>query len=143
MIEFIALGLFVIALGVWLLYVRRSIPTALIYTLMGIIVAIGLLEMQARPKPISMEMFRSPEEADVLWYELHEGVDIMVLLDLGEPRLYVLPWSQKQAEELHKAGKEAGEDGGTLKMRLPFERSLEKDSPMFYALPQPMPPAKQ
>jgi len=132
---------FAILLGVWLLCIRRSVSTALIYTLMGIIVALGLLEMQSRPKPITFE-WRSQADAEVKWYELREGESITVLLGLGiGPRLYVMQWDQEAAEELTGAGREAGR-GGTIHMSQPFEPSLARQEKLFYALPPEAPPSK-
>ncbi len=144
MVEFVALLAFVVPLGVWLLWLRRTISSALIYTILGITVAAGLVEMQARPKPIFMEVWRSPADAEVLWYALHEGESITVLLSLsGGPRLYVMPWDKDKAEQLARAGRGAGENGGTLRMRRPFERSLAPYEDLFYADPQPAPPPKE
>ncbi len=133
---------FAITLGVWLLLIHRRISTALIYTLLGITVAAGLLEMQARPKPIAFE-WRSQADAVVEWYELKEAESITVLLGLGiGPRLYVMPWNQEAAEQLAGAGREAGR-GGQIRMRHPFEPSLAKQEALFYALPPEAPPLKQ
>ncbi len=141
MVEALVFLAFVILLGVWLLCICRTVSAALVYTVLGITVAAGLVEMQARPKPVAME-WRSVETADVLWYVLREGVSITLLLDLGEPRLYVLSWDKNQAEKLLKAGQDAEDDGGTLKMRQPFEPSLSGQNDLFYADPQPAPPPK-
>ena len=139
--EFFALGWFVFALGAFLLIIHRSISTALIYLLLGIYLAAGLLEMQARPKPIAFE-WRSQADAVVEWYELKEAESITVLLGLGiGPRLYVMPWNQEAAEQLAGAGRDAGR-GGQIRMRHPFEMSLAKQEPIFYARPPSPPPQK-
>ncbi len=140
-VEAAALLAFVAGLGVWMLWSRRTVPAALVYTLLGITAAAGLVEMQGRAKPIVLE-WRSVETAEVLWFGLREGESITLLLDIGEARLYVLPWNKEEAEELLKAEREAeGEDIG-LNMWKPFERSLETGARMYYADPQPAPPLK-
>ncbi len=141
MVEALVFLAFVVLLGVWLLAMRRTVSAALVYTVLGITVAAGLLEMQARPKPVAME-WRNTQDAEVLWFAIQEGTAILVLLDIGEPRLYSLSWDQGQAEKLLKAGQDAEDDGGTLKMRQPFEPSLSGQNDLFYADPQPAPPPK-
>ncbi len=142
MVEFAALLAFVVLLGAFLLWDRCRVTPAMVFALLSVTVAVGLVEMTARPKPINME-WRTAEEADVLWYELDEGQALYFVLWMPRgPRFYVMPWDGEQAEQLLKAGREAGE-GGTIKMRRPFEPSLAEDEPLFYAAPQPAPPPKE
>ena len=72
-------------------------------------------------------------EAIYLWLQLH---------DTPEPRSYVLPWSRDLAEQLQTAQREAGENQGEVRMRLPFESSLDQLEPRFYAMPQLESPPK-
>jgi len=46
------------------------------------------------------------------------------------------------AQQLQNAMREAEENGTGLRMRLPFENSLDMREPKFYALPQPALPPK-
>ena len=142
MIEFAGLGAFVLLLGAFLLWRERAMLPAVIFSVLSITAAAGLVEMQSRPKPLLLE-WRSPERPEVLWYGFREGESITVLLDLsGAARLYVMPWDQERAKQLMQSGKKASEDGGTLRMRRPFEHSLETRERLFYADPQPAPPPK-
>ena len=142
MMEIFALLAFAVAQGVFLLWSRRTPTAALVFATLSFVVAAGAIEALSQPKPMNLE-WRSPDEADVLWYELREGQSIRILLSLnGEPRFYVMPWNQEQAEQLQKAGVEAADTGGTLKMELPFESSLAPPERLFYTLPQPSPPPK-
>jgi hypothetical protein len=108
----------------------------------------SLVDLLSRPKPIDLEWWQKhAQEATVLGSELHEGQGIYLWLqlpDVAEPRGYVLPWSRTTAEQLQAAERQAEQQqgGGTVRMRLPFEPSLEDREPMFYAQPQPAPPPK-
>jgi len=61
--------------------------------------------------------------------------------DNAEPRAYVLPWSQRAAEQLQTAQQTAGEQGTGIKVKLPFGSLADSDEHRFYAMPQmPLPP---
>jgi len=104
---------------------------------------VGLL---SKPKPASLEWWLSRSgEATVLGstYQEDEAIYLWLQLDgMVEPRAYVLPWSQDMAEQLQQASREAQEQGLGVRMRLPFEPSLDDREPRFYALPQPALPPK-
>ena len=68
-----------------------------------------------------------------LWLQL-DGV--------AEPRAYALPWDQRVAEQLQTAARAAAERQSAVRMRLPFEPTLDDREPRFYALPQPALPPK-
>jgi hypothetical protein len=107
----------------------------------------GWSDLLGRPKPVEQEWLMSQTpEADVLAGTYREGVGIYLWLqmaDLAEPRAYALPWSQQQAEQLQKAMREAERQGTGVRMRMPFEQSLDpRKPPQFYALPQPALPPK-
>lgn len=141
MVEPAVIFVFVGLLGVFLLWCRRSVTAALVFALLSGTVAVGLVEMRSRPKPINME-WRTAGAADVLWYELDEGEALYFVLRMPQgPRFYVMPYDGEQAEQLLRAGREADQTGGTLKMGRPFEPSLAT-SKLFYAAPQPAPPPK-
>lgn len=108
---------------------------------------VAYADLLSRPKPVALEVRRAGvAEADVLAAALREDKGIYLWLKLpgvGEPRYYVLPWDIGLAEELQNAMREAERNRSALRMRLPFEKSLEKrPMPRFYALPQPKLPDK-
>ena len=81
----------------------------------------------------------------MLGSSMREGEGIFLwlqLVDLVEPRSYVLPWSQELAQQLQDALCEAEENGTAVQMRLPFEPSIDNREPKFYAMPQPAFPPK-
>ena len=106
----------------------------------------SLVDVLSKPKPVAMEWWlSSASEAEVLASRTVEGADIYLWLQLpgvAEPRAYVLPWNQAGAEQLQRALQEAKERGGGVRMRLPFEPSLDDLEPKFYAKPQPALPPK-
>jgi hypothetical protein len=106
----------------------------------------SLVDLLSRPKPVDLEWWQSnAEEATVLGAQLQESQAIHLWLQLpgvAEPRSYVLPWNRETAERLQEAQREAEEQGGDVRMRLPFEPSLDTLEPKFYAQPQPALPPK-
>ena len=143
MIEFVALFSFVLILGAFLLGTRRTVFASLALAMLSVTVAAGLAEMQSRAKPLGLE-WRSVEAADVLWYELREGVSIQLLLGLpGGPRFYVMPWNGTAAEQLLGSSRKAARTGRRVQMDRPFEHSLDENEPVFHALPQPAMPPKE
>jgi hypothetical protein len=106
----------------------------------------GFLQLLSMPKPVGLEWWHArAEEATVLGSSIHEEAGIYLWLQLEgvpEPRAYVLPWSRQLAQQLQEAQREAEEQQGELRMRLPFEPSWDDDEPQFYAMPQPALPPK-
>ena len=106
----------------------------------------GLTEMLSRPKPIALEMARTElAEANVLGAQMEENKAIylwLALPDTGEPRAYTLPWDKKLARQLRDAERDANETGTPVRMRRPFENSLDDREQRFYAAPPPPPPLK-
>jgi hypothetical protein len=106
----------------------------------------SMVDLLSRPKPVDLEWWQtSAEEATVLGSQLQESRAIHLWLQLPgvpEPRAYVLPWSRETAERLQQAQREAEQQGGDVRMRLPFEPSLDDLEPRFYAEPQPALPPK-
>jgi hypothetical protein len=106
----------------------------------------SLLELMGRPKPASQEWWLSrTAEAGVLASSFEEGRAIHLWLRLpgtAEPRAYRLPWSQKLAEALQTAEREALAQGTGVRMRLPFEATLDDLAPMVWVTPQPAMPTK-
>jgi hypothetical protein len=108
---------------------------------------LSLSEMLSRPKPVETEWFRrTVAEATVISSQMREGKAIYIWLGIDgtdEPRAYALPWSEDVARQLHGAQRNAEENGSRVRMRLPFERSLDQRERVFYAAPQSPPPEKQ
>ena len=106
----------------------------------------GFAHLLSMPKPVAFEWWHAhADEATVLASTVHEEEGIYLWLQLGdtpEPRAYLLPWSRDLAEQLQAARREAERQGGDVRMRAPFEPSLDNREPKFYALPQPAPPPK-
>ena len=107
---------------------------------------VSLVELLSRPKPVKLEWHQSDlAEAKVIGADLREGEAIFVWLrlpDVEEPRAYALPWDQKLAEQLHGAQRDAESRGTTVHVKHLFKKSIDRQSPKFYALPQPAHPPK-
>lgn len=114
--------------------VALAIGTAAAFTLLSL------------PKPVDLEWWQDhADEATVLGHTMREGEAIWLWLALDgvpEPRSYVLPWQRELAEQLESAARDAARDGTGVRMRLPFEPSLDDREPKVYALPQPALPPK-
>jgi hypothetical protein len=106
----------------------------------------GWSDLLSRPKPVGFEWLRGrAPEAQVLAGTVREGHGIFVWLQLDgtpEPRAYRLPWDRQQAEQLQNALRRAEGGQSEVRMRLPFEPSLDPRRPRFYAAPQPALPPK-
>ena len=106
----------------------------------------GLSDLLSKPKPVHMEwQYGDLSEATVIAATLREDVAIYLWLRIDgvdEPRAYALPWDRRDAQALQDATREAEENGGELRMTLPFESSRDDREALFYALPREMPPAK-
>lgn len=107
----------------------------------------GLADLLSRPKPVNLEWsHRHLTEATVLGSQLQEDRGIYLWLQVDgarEPRAYVLPWSQKLAEQLHGMQREARARGTELRVRQPFSTGEDEEDPIFYASPPPALPPKQ
>ena len=143
----VALAGAIAGLALWA-RVRRPVK-ALVLTLTAawLVVAYGALaELLSRPKPVDLEFARAAiPEAEVLAGRVVEGEAIYLWLAFradGEPRAYRLPFDRETAEELRKAMEEGDSSGGGVRMRLPFEPSLDDGEPRFYAPPPPRLPLK-
>ena len=108
---------------------------------------VSLVELLSRPKPITLEWgHRDLSKAVVLHADWREGESIYLWLrvpGIDDPRAYVLPWNQKQAEQLFAAQREAESRRTAVHVERPFGRGQHKSQqPVFYAMPRPTPPAK-
>jgi hypothetical protein len=107
---------------------------------------LAFVELLSKPKPVNLEWWHARvADAEVLGSQIREDQGIYLYLqmpDVHEPRSYVLPWDRQLAEELQAALRDAERNGNGLRMRLPFEPSLDDREPKFYALPQPALPPK-
>jgi len=103
--------------------------------------------LMGTPKPIILEWYRSTvSSAQILGVRLKENEGIylwMLVPDVEEPMSYKLPWSTKLAKQLQEAIETAKRTRRELRMKMPFETSMEdrKDSP-FYSPPWPKLPDK-
>jgi hypothetical protein len=115
------------------------------FALMGTAYA-AMLDLLSKPKPASFEWWLDrAEEATVLGNAMVENRAIYLWLQLDgveEPRAYELPWDRRTAEQLQQAARDAAEGQTALRMRLPFEKTLDDRAPRFYPLPQPGLPPK-
>ena len=106
----------------------------------------GFSDLLSRPKPVALEWWLDQaDEATVLGSQMQEGKGLYLWLQVAgepEPRAYRLPWDQRTAQELQSALEEAQRNGTQAKMRLPFESTLDRREPKFYAPPQPALPPK-
>jgi len=105
----------------------------------------SMVDLLSRPKPVELEWWLHAEEATVLGSQIQENQGIHLWLqlpDVAEPRAYVLPWNRDTAERLQHALRAAEQQGGDVRMRLPFEASQDDREPQFYAPPQPALPPK-
>ena len=108
----------------------------------------SVVELLSRPKPIELEWIRAgAAEAKVLGADLREGERIYLWLrvpGVDEPRFYMLPWDQKLAEQLHKAQREATEQGTDVRAKNLFRKAPKgEEKAVFYARPQEARPPKQ
>lgn len=107
---------------------------------------LSYVNLLSKPKPVDLEWWQQQvEEVEVLGSQIREDVGIFLYIqmpEVTEPRSYVLPWNRELAEQLQAAMRDAEQNGGDLRMRLPFESSLDDREPKFYALPQPALPPK-
>jgi hypothetical protein len=103
-------------------------------------------QLLSRPKPVGLEWWLAKAaDAGVLGSSIRENEGIYLWLQLdgaAEPRAYILPWSRELAEQLQATLREAEQRQSDVRMRLPFERSLDDREPKFYAMPQPALPPK-
>lgn len=133
--------------SIWAPRRLRTKLFALFVTLLFLPLAYAaMVQLLSKPKPVHLEWWKAnAAEASVLASTFEEGQGIYLWLqmaDLVEPRAYVLPWDRELAEELQEAMREAEQNGGGVRMRMPFEPSLDNREPRFYALPQPAFPPK-
>ena len=143
----IVLGLALVLVGIGAARngTARLAMLGLFLTLVGTIfgASAGLM---GQAKPVSVAWLEPQvDEAVVISGHLMEdrGIYLTLLWDQQAPRLYVLPWDRKTAEQLQQALSEARESGTQAKMRRPFKDMTQREEPTFYAAPQPEPPAKE
>lgn len=107
----------------------------------------SLTQLLGRPKPVTLEwVHRAADDATVISTQLVEGKGIYLWLrlpDVEEPMSYALPWSEQLARQLHGAQRQAQRNGTNVKSRKPFAKRSDESETVFYAEPQPEPPAKQ
>ena len=107
----------------------------------------ALYDLTGRPRLSTLELLRrDAPEADVLAADIVPDKVIRLWLRIEgdeEPLAYRMPWDQKTAQQLQEAMRQYGQEGGPgVKMKMPFEPSLDPRDPPFYAAPQPALPPK-
>lgn len=111
------------------------------------IVLAAMVDLTGRLRPSTLEWLqRDAPEADVLAADVVPDKAIRLWLRLepgGEPLAYALPWDQQTAQQLQDALREGEGSGTGVKMRNPFEPTLDPREPRFWAMPQPALPPKQ
>lgn len=145
----IAVAAVLATLAIWAPRSPKTRFAALLATLLFIPLGyLQLVEMLARPKPISFEWFRRDvEQAQILGASLDEGRAIYLWLRVDkdiEPRYYVLPWKQNVAEKLEDLIDNAVRNNTTIILKEPFIRKFMKDMGDLNAniVPPPLPPQK-
>ena len=107
----------------------------------------SLNDILSRPKPVQLEsVHKEVSQVNVLSSVMKEGEATYVWLqipEIDEPRSYKLPWSDNTAKQLHKAQQEAEQTGTEVKMKKPFEKTVDSQEPVFYAAPPAAPAEKQ
>lgn len=138
--------------GLGLLAISGPRPLALRLAALGAIAALlpmtyaALASLMSLPKPAGLEWWHAQaRQAVVVASEFREDEAIFLWLrlpDAAEPRAYRLPWNRALAEQLQTASRKAEAGGGVVRMRKPFETSLDEQKPKFYAPPPPAAPPK-
>jgi len=107
---------------------------------------VAFSELLSKPKPVSLEWaHRDAKEATVLASKMEENVAIYVWLSFPgarEPRAYVLPWNRQVAQQLQGANRQAEKNKSKVRMRRPFQVSMDSRKELFYAAPQQALPDK-
>jgi len=124
-----------------------KIASLLCATLLLPVTYFSLNDILSRPKPVELEaVHKDIAQVHVISSVMKEDEAIYIWLqipEVEEPRAYKLPWSDETAKELHKAQQEAEQAGTEVKMKKPFERTVDNQEAVFYAAPPPAPPEKE
>lgn len=104
---------------------RKWYNSIAFFCLATLLAIYGMSMFPGRPKPSSWEVLdRNISEAKVLWSSARPADGIYLVLTWRgqpEPRLYVLPWKEKLAEQLYKAQRAGKESGMGVIIRKPFK----------------------
>lgn len=143
---FLAIG---VALGSLAIWSRASWPRIGAVALLLAFIPMGLgglASLTGEPRRANLEWWaRNAEDIEVLSFDLQENVAIYVYARVpgyDAPQSYRFDWSTPEAERLQDAAEEAKQSGGTLKMRRPFETSLDEMETLFYNDPPEAMPDK-
>ena len=124
-------------------WARRTLSVGIFLVLIAVVYG-GATELLGLPKPLMLE-WRDNAKAQVLSALPVENRAIYIWLasaDSPEPRAYVLPWSQKTAQQLQDAINKAEASGTAVEMGTSVESGTDDREPMFYPRPQPALPVK-
>ena len=125
---------------------RRAGPAPSLFMRAGLCRPCG--DLLSRPKPVSLEWWLDQGRGGHRARQLDArgpGASISGCSStaIAEPRAYRLPWDQRWPSSCSRRAREAQrERQPRLRMRLPFEPTLDDREPRFYALPQPALPPK-
>ena len=104
-------------------------------------------DLLSRPKQLQVVDAREQlQDAVVTASVMRENEAIYLWLQvpgIEEPRSYQLPWNEQVAIELHKAEREAEEEGTEVQMQMPEGDSLGNEEPAFQATSHVPPPPKE
>ena len=104
-------------------------------------------DLLSRPKPLAAEIAKEHlQNAIVTASVLREKQAIYLWLQMPgveEPRAYRLPWSEQMAVELHKAQREAEQEGTEVQMNMPEGDDPNGEERTFEAIKSAPPPPKE
>jgi hypothetical protein len=138
------------AIAIWtprVAWVRMS--AVIITALMMPLAYMSFTLLMSKPKPISLEWYeRNAPRATVLGVSLDEGRAIYLWLMLDgetEPRAYVMPWQQQNAEQLEDTLNAVVQQRAGLVLKKPFTRrsEMESKSLSLEIVPPPSMPLKR
>lgn len=121
----------------------RAVALTVAFLGLTLMVMVSVVESYGLPKPYWFE-FRDLNKGQVVAAVPVENKAIYVWITAAGssvPRSYVLPWSQKGAQELQDAMNKAEADGSSVEMGAAGD-GADAGEPMFYAPPVPAQPPK-
>ena len=147
-VSIVLIGLGLALVGIWSARYGRArlLMLGLFCSLLGVVFSASA-SLMGRAKPVELTWLEphSPQ-AQIISGHLMENRGIFLTLSWGdaEPRLYVLPWDQKTAQQLLDAMAEAEQNGTQAMVKMPLQKiSKNDDEAPFYAEPQRPPAQKQ
>lgn len=130
------------AIGGFIIWGRRSWLTPVFLAAIYVIILIGGASALGLPKPYWLGL-PSTQDVEVIAATWDEGHAIWVWVrepGASGPRAFALPWSEKQAGELHEKLEQEKKDGVQVRMKLPLGWSPDVPYMPYAAPQQPLPP---